>query len=165
MSGARVADVCVVAWAERAVSALREVARGRGRQVNCGARSCASLSEDVRDRIELNPLRAFDSDHPGTRTVMESAPRLLEHLSDEDAAHFAEVRLLLDTAGVPYEVDSTLVRGLDYYTRTVFEFTSDALGAQSGVGGGGRYDRLVERLGGSRRAHPGEPIGSGPFHQ
>jgi histidyl-tRNA synthetase len=107
-----------------------------------------SLSEDVRDRIELNPLRAFDSDHPGTRTVMESAPRLLEHLGEEDAAHFADVRLLLDTAGVPYEVDSTLVRGLDYYTRTVFEFTSDALGAQSGVGGGGRYDGLVERLGG-----------------
>jgi histidyl-tRNA synthetase len=107
-----------------------------------------SLSEDVRDRIELNPLRAFDSDHPGTRGVMESAPRLLEHLSAEDAGHFAEVRGLLDAAGVPYEVDSKLVRGLDYYTRTVFEFTSDALGAQSGVGGGGRYDRLVERLGG-----------------
>jgi len=107
-----------------------------------------SLSEDVRDRIELNPLRAFDSDHPGTRAVMETAPRLLDHLSDEDAAHFAEVRELLDVAGVAYEVDSTLVRGLDYYTRTIFEFSSDALGAQSGVGGGGRYDRLVERLGG-----------------
>jgi histidyl-tRNA synthetase len=107
-----------------------------------------SLSEDVRSRIEQNPLRAFDSDHPGTRAVMERAPRLLEHLSDEDAAHFAEVRALLDTAGVPYEIDSTLVRGLDYYTRTVFEFTSDALGAQSGVGGGGRYDGLVAQLGG-----------------
>jgi histidyl-tRNA synthetase len=108
-----------------------------------------SLSEEVRARIELNPLRAFDSDHPGTRGVMESAPRLLDHLTDEDARHFAEVRELLDAAGVPFEVDSTLVRGLDYYTRTIFEFTSDALGAQSGVGGGGRYDRLVERLGGS----------------
>jgi histidyl-tRNA synthetase len=108
----------------------------------------SSLSEDVRARIELNPLRAFDSDHPGTRGVMESAPRLLEHLSDEDAAHFAEVRALLDAANVRYEVDSTLVRGLDYYARTVFEFTSDALGAQSGVAGGGRYDGLVERLGG-----------------
>jgi histidyl-tRNA synthetase len=107
-----------------------------------------SLSEEVRARIELNPLRAFDSEHPGTRSVMESAPRLLEHLSDEDAAHFAEVRELLDAASIAYEVDSTLVRGLDYYTRTIFEFSSDALGAQSGVGGGGRYDRLVERLGG-----------------
>lgn len=107
-----------------------------------------SLSEDVRSRIEQNPLRAFDSDHPGTQTVMESAPRLLDHLSAEDAEHFADVRSLLDTAGVAYEVDSTLVRGLDYYTRTVFEFTSDALGAQSGVGGGGRYDGLVQQLGG-----------------
>jgi histidyl-tRNA synthetase len=79
---------------------------------------------------------------------MESAPSLLEHLGDEDAEHFAQVRALLDAANVLYEVDSTLVRGLDYYTRTVFEFTSDALGAQSGVGGGGRYDRLVEQLGG-----------------
>ena len=107
-----------------------------------------SLSEDVRSRIEQNPLRAFDSDHEGTKAVMEKAPRLLEHLSDEDAEHFVEVRELLDVANVAYEVDSTLVRGLDYYTRTVFEFTSDALGAQSGVGGGGRYDGLVEQLGG-----------------
>jgi histidyl-tRNA synthetase len=107
-----------------------------------------SLSEDVRSRIDVNPLRAFDSEHPGTAQVMESAPRLLEHLSKEDAEHFAQVRALLDAANVPYEVDSTLVRGLDYYTRTVFEFTSDALGAQSGVGGGGRYDRLVEQLAG-----------------
>ncbi len=108
----------------------------------------ASLSGDVRARIELNPLRAFDSEHPGTRRTMESAPRLLEHLDAQDAEHFAHVRELLDVAGVPYEIDTTLVRGLDYYTRTVFEFTSDALGAQSGVGGGGRYDGLVEQLGG-----------------
>ena len=107
-----------------------------------------SLSEEVRSRIELNPLRAFDSDHPGTQSVMRSAPRLLEHLSAQDAEHFAHVRELLDVGGVVYEVDATLVRGLDYYTRTVFEFTSDALGAQSGVGGGGRYDGLVEQLGG-----------------
>jgi histidyl-tRNA synthetase len=108
----------------------------------------ASLSEEVRSRIDLNPLRAFDSDHPGTRQVMESAPRLLDHLDAADAEHFSHVRAMLDAAGLPYEIDSTLVRGLDYYTRTVFEFTSDALGAQSGVGGGGRYDRLVEQLGG-----------------
>jgi histidyl-tRNA synthetase len=107
-----------------------------------------NLSEDVRSRIELNPLRAFDSDHPGTREVMQSAPRLLDQLSAEDTEHFAEVRALLDEASVAYEIDSTLVRGLDYYSRTVFEFTSDALGAQSGVGGGGRYDGLIELLGG-----------------
>ena len=106
------------------------------------------LSTEVRDRIELNPLRAFDSDHPGTQSVMGGAPRLLEELSPADAEHFAEVCALLDAAEVRYEVDSTLVRGLDYYTRTVFEFTSDALGAQSGVGGGGRYDGLVATLGG-----------------
>ena len=106
------------------------------------------LSEEVRGRIELNPLRAFDSEHPGTREVMAGAPILLEHLSADDAEHFEEVRALLDAAGVRYEVDATLVRGLDYYTRTVFEFTSDALGAQSGVGGGGRYDGLVRALGG-----------------
>jgi histidyl-tRNA synthetase len=73
---------------------------------------------------------------------------LLDYLSEEDREHFAAVRELLDAAGVAYEVDSTLVRGLDYYTRTVFEFTSDALGAQRGVGGGGRYDGLVRQLGG-----------------
>jgi histidyl-tRNA synthetase len=113
------------------------------------------LSDDVRSRIELNPLRAFDSEHAGTREVMATAPRLLEHLDEDDARHFAEVRALLDEGSVAYEVDSTLVRGLDYYTRTVFEFTSDALGAQSGVGGGGRYDGLVERLGG----HPTPGMG------
>ena len=80
---------------------------------------------------------------------MESAPLLLDHLTAEDAEHFAEVRARLDAAGVEYVIDPTLVRGLDYYTRTLFEFTSDALGAQSGVGGGGRYDGLVEALGGS----------------
>ncbi len=107
-----------------------------------------SLSEDVRSRIDLNPLRAFDSDHEATRRVMEGAPRLLEHLSDDDAEHFAQVRELLEVADIAYDVDSTLVRGLDYYARTVFELTSDSLGAQSGVGGGGRYDGLVEQLGG-----------------
>ena len=79
---------------------------------------------------------------------MEGAPRLLDELDREDAEHFADVRALLDAAGLPYEVDTTLVRGLDYYTRTVFEFTSDDLGAQSGVGGGGRYDGLMEQIGG-----------------
>ncbi len=106
------------------------------------------LAPEVRERIELNPLRAFDSEHPGTRAAMATAPSLLDHLSPADAAHFAEVRALLDDAGVAYELDPTLVRGLDYYTRTVFELTSDALGAQSGVGGGGRYDGLVAALGG-----------------
>ena len=107
------------------------------------------LSQEVRERIDLNPLRAFDADHPGTREVMETAPVLLDFLSDDDHEHFEQVKALLDATGVVYEVDPTLVRGLDYYTRTVFEYTSDALGAQSGVGGGGRYDGLMEQLGGA----------------
>jgi histidyl-tRNA synthetase len=106
------------------------------------------LAPAVRARIELNPLRAFDSDDPGTREVMAGAPVLLDRLTPEDREHFATVRELLDRVGVGYQVDPTLVRGLDYYTRTLFEFTSDSLGAQSGVAGGGRYDGLVEQLGG-----------------
>jgi histidyl-tRNA synthetase len=106
------------------------------------------LASEVRDRIDLNPLRAFDSDHPGTKRVMEHAPRLLDHLDDDDKDHFETVRQLLDTAGIAYDIDPTLVRGMDYYTRTVFEFESQALGAQSGVGGGGRYDGLIEMIGG-----------------
>jgi histidyl-tRNA synthetase len=104
------------------------------------------LSPEVRARIELNPLRAFDATDPGTREVMVDAPRLLERLSADDLEHFAAVRSLLDDAGVSYEVDTTLVRGLDYYTRTLFEFSSDALAPS--VAGGGRYDRLIEQLDG-----------------
>jgi histidyl-tRNA synthetase len=107
-----------------------------------------ALSDEVRARLDQNPLRAFDADHPGTQAVMADAPRLLDRLEAEDADHFAEVRALLDAAGLGYEVDSTLVRGLDYYTRTVFEFESERLGAQAALGGGGRYDRLVETIGG-----------------
>ncbi|MEJ7893138.1 MAG: histidine--tRNA ligase [Solirubrobacteraceae bacterium] len=95
-------------------------------------------------RAQDNPLRLFDS----APAQMADAPRLLDALGDADRDHFAAVRELLDDVGIAYEVDTTLVRGLDYYTRTVFEFTSDALGAQSGVGGGGRYDGLVAQLGG-----------------
>jgi histidyl-tRNA synthetase len=108
----------------------------------------SDLSEEVRTRIDINPLRAFDADDPGTRKVMVEAPILLDRLEPEDAEHFAEVRRLLDASGVSYEIDPTLVRGLDYYTRTVFEFECDRLGAQSGIGGGGRYDGLIEQLGG-----------------
>jgi histidyl-tRNA synthetase len=109
----------------------------------------AELSEDVRERIDLNPLRAFDSDEEGTRGVMASAPTIVERLEGSDAEHFAEVRSLLDAAGIAYVVDPTLVRGLDYYTRTIFSFVCDRLGAQSEIGGGGRYDGLIEQLGGA----------------
>jgi len=106
------------------------------------------LAEDVKARIDLNPLRAFDSADESTRAVMATAPLLLDHLDKEDLDHFAQLRLLLDAIDLPYVIDPTLVRGLDYYARTVFEFSSDALGAQSGVGGGGRYDGLAEQIDG-----------------
>ena len=108
----------------------------------------SELSAEVKGRIDTNPLRAFDSDDEGTKAVMADAPLLTDRLDAEDAEHFADVRELLNEAGQAYDLDPTLVRGLDYYTRTVFEFESPDLGAQSGVGGGGRYDGLVEQLGG-----------------
>jgi histidyl-tRNA synthetase len=107
------------------------------------------LSGDVRERIDINPLRAFDADDEGTQGVMASAPTIVERLEGEDAEHFAQVRGMLDAAGVAYVVDPTLVRGLDYYTRTIFSFVCGALGAQSEIGGGGRYDGLIEQLGGA----------------
>ena len=106
------------------------------------------LSGEVRERIDLNPLRAFDAKDPGTQAVMREAPLLLDSLNAEDREHFDEVCARLRVAGIDWELDGALVRGIDYYTRTIFEFTSDALGAQSGVAGGGRYDGLVELLGG-----------------
>src|ERR1700710_554845 len=104
------------------------------------------VTADVRDRIDINPLRAFDSDDEGVQRA--SAATMLEARSGEDAEHFAEVRALLDAAGIAYELDPTLVRGIDYYTRTIFSFVCDALGGQSETGGGGRYDGLIEQLGG-----------------
>jgi histidyl-tRNA synthetase len=106
------------------------------------------LSKEVRGRIELNPLRAFDAEDEGTRAVMADAPTILEQLSGDDAEHLAAVRGQLEAEGIGYTLDGTLVRGLDYYTRTIFSFVSDRLGSQSELGGGGRYDGLVEQLGG-----------------
>jgi histidyl-tRNA synthetase len=108
----------------------------------------SELSPDVRERIDENPLRAFDAKDDATQAVMAQAPAMLERLDGDDAEHFAAVQRLLDQAGVEYVVYPGLVRGLDYYTRTVFEFISDRLGAQSALAGGGRYDGLIELLGG-----------------
>ena len=119
----------------------------------------AELSEEVRSRLDVNPLRAFDADHEGTRRVMADAPTLLDRLDPADAEHFERVREHLDRNGVAYELDPTLVRGLDYYTRTVFEFECERLGAQSGIGGGGRYDGLIEQLGGPPTAACGWALG------
>jgi histidyl-tRNA synthetase len=107
-----------------------------------------ALAPVDRERIETNPLRTFDSKEERTIEVMRDAPLITDHLCEGCAAHFAAVRGLLDEVSVAYELEPRLVRGLDYYTRTAFEFVADNLGSQSAVGGGGRYDGLAESLGG-----------------
>ena len=107
-----------------------------------------ALCADCRERTERNPLRVLDCKVPTCQPILAEAPRLLERLCDGCRAHFDAVRQGLDDLGVAYQVNPRLVRGLDYYVRTAYEFTSDALGSQSAVAGGGRYDGLVETLGG-----------------
>ena len=111
------------------------------------------------DRLENNPMRILDCKTASCRPVIDAAPVMLDSLCDACRAHFAEVRQCLDALKVPYEIDPRIVRGLDYYTRTVFEFVSGRLGAQSTVLGGGRYNGLVEQLGGP--ALPGIGFGMG----
>ena len=110
------------------------------------------LDEDSIRRLEQNPLRILDSKNPDMQAIVAAAPVMLDFLDDESAEHFAGLKRLLDSAGVRYTVNPHLVRGLDYYTRTVFEWATDALGSQGAVCSGGRYDGLVEKLGG--RATP-----------
>jgi histidyl-tRNA synthetase len=110
--------------------------------------NAGALCADCKDRIDRNPLRVLDCKVESCQAVLEKAPRLLERLCDGCRAHLDGVTAGLDALGVAYTVDTRLVRGLDYYVRTAYEFTSDALGSQSAVAGGGRYDRLVETLGG-----------------
>ncbi|GAB1256659.1 histidine--tRNA ligase [Aurantivibrio plasticivorans] len=111
------------------------------------------LDEDSQRRIDSNPLRVLDSKDKKTQALLADAPDLLDHLDEESAEHFAQLRALLDAAGIHYQVNSRLVRGLDYYGKTVFEWVTEALGAQGAVCAGGRYDGLVQQLGG--RATPG----------
>lgn len=106
------------------------------------------LDEDSRRRLESNPLRILDSKDPGTRKLLEDAPVLSDYLDEESATHFEQLCAMLDAAGVRYEVNPYLVRGLDYYCKTVFEWVTDRLGAQGTVCAGGRYDGLVKQLGG-----------------
>ena len=111
-------------------------------------RHSGELDPDSLARMDTNPLRTFDSKHEGTLAVLAEAPRITSFLSDEASAHLASVREGLTALGVPYEIDEGLVRGLDYYTMTVFEAKSGALGAQDTVGAGGRYNGLIRDLGG-----------------
>ena len=106
------------------------------------------LDEATRERAALNPLRVLDDKRPHIREMTADAPVMLDHLSDAAKAHFDTVLAHLDALGVPYVINPRLVRGLDYYTKTTFEFIHDGLGAQSGIGGGGRYDGLMAQLGG-----------------
>ena len=107
-----------------------------------------SLDEDSKRRLETNPLRILDSKNPDMIALNQSAPILLDHLDAESKAHFEKLTELLDNAGLAYEINPRLVRGLDYYNRTVFEWVTDQLGAQGTVCAGGRYDSLVEQIGG-----------------
>ncbi|APZ43068.1 histidine--tRNA ligase [Acidihalobacter ferrooxydans] len=111
------------------------------------------LDEDSRRRLESNPLRVLDSKHPATREVLRDAPQLLEALDDASREHFDALCATLSEAGIEYVVNPSLVRGLDYYSRTVFEWITDELGAQGTICAGGRYDGLVDQLGG--RSAPG----------
>jgi len=118
------------------------------------------LDPDDREKIASHPLRVLDSKRPATQAAVADAPRMLDGLDDASAAHFARVRAGLTALGIPFTIDTGLVRGIDYYTHTLFEFQSEALDtAQSTVIGGGRYDGLVEQLGGP--ATPGIGFGSG----
>ena len=117
------------------------------------------LDADGKRRLETNPLRVLDSKNPAMQALAQAAPRLLDYLGDASLAHFDAVKRALDQAGVAYEIDPRLVRGLDYYNLTVFEWVTDRLGAQGTVCGGGRYDGLFEQLGGKPAPAAGFAMG------
>lgn len=117
------------------------------------------LDEDTRRRAEINPLRVLDDKRPHIKEMTADAPLMLDHLSEATKAHFDTVCTHLDALGVAYVINPRMVRGLDYYTKTTFEFVHDGLGAQSGIGGGGRYDGLMGRLGGQDVSGIGFGIG------
>ncbi|WP_089243031.1 histidine--tRNA ligase [Rhodococcoides kyotonense] len=117
------------------------------------------LDADTRKRAEINPLRVLDDKRPDVRQMTADAPLMLDHLSETAKAHFDEVLGHLDALKVPYVVNPRMVRGLDYYTKTTFEFVHDGLGAQSGIGGGGRYDGLMAQLGGQELSGIGFGLG------
>ncbi len=131
----------------------------RGALVEYFERHATTLDDDARRRLHANPLRILDSKNPAMQEIVAGAPRLLDRLGSESRAHFDALCALLDDAGVRYTVDPRLVRGLDYYNRTVFEWVTDALGAQGTVAGGGRYDGLFAELGGKPTPACGFAIG------
>ena len=118
-----------------------------------------NLDEETRHRAEINPLRVLDDKRPEVQEQLADAPLMLDHLNDECREHFETVTGMLDDMGVAYEINPRMVRGLDYYTKTCFEFVHDGLGAQSGIGGGGRYDGLMAQLGGQDLSGIGYGLG------
>ncbi len=117
------------------------------------------LDEDSQRRLSSNPLRVLDSKNPQVQAAIADAPKLIDHLDEDSKAHFSIICERLDTLGIQYEVNSNLVRGLDYYNRTVFEWVTDLLGAQGTICAGGRYDGLVSQLGGSETPSVGFAMG------
>ncbi len=118
-----------------------------------------NMCELCKDRLEKNPLRILDCKNENCKKINLNAPKILDYICDDCRAHFNKVQKLLDLAGISYTVDSNIVRGLDYYTRTVFEFVSNNIGAQGTVCGGGRYDGLIEQLGGNAMPGIGFAVG------
>lgn len=117
------------------------------------------MSEEEKERLVKNPLRILDTKNQALQDVLDGAPKLLDYLDDESREHFAQLCSLLDAVGIQYEINPKLVRGLDYYNKTVFEWVTSALGAQGTVCGGGRYDGLVEQLGGHATSGVGFAMG------
>ncbi len=119
----------------------------------------AQLDEDSLRRLGTNPLRILDSKNPAMQDIIESAPRLMDYLDDESREHFEQLKMMLNKAGIVFTVNTRLVRGLDYYCKTVFEWVTDQLGAQGTVCAGGRYDGLVSQLGGRETPAAGFAMG------
>ncbi len=119
----------------------------------------SNLDDDSQRRLSTNPLRILDSKNPSMQSLIEKAPKLLEYLGSESLEHFESLQSLLKANNIPYKINPRLVRGLDYYNLTVFEWVTDALGAQGTIAGGGRYDPLIERMGGKTAPACGWALG------
>ena len=117
------------------------------------------LDEDARRRLHLNPLRILDTKNPAMQALVEAAPKLIDYLGEASLAHFNQVRAILDASGVDYSINPRLVRGMDYYNLTVFEFITTRLGSQGTICGGGRYDYLIEQIGGKPAPAVGWALG------
>lgn len=168
------ADAEVISLAEEALSSLG-VTRIRLMLNSIGCKTCrpeyqkklrayfqeheGELCETCKGRLLTNPMRIIDCKSPACKKLAESAPKMIGHLCPECEAHFAGLKKRLDAMGIAYQIDPDIVRGLDYYVRTVFEFVTDAIGAQGTVCGGGRYDGLVETVGGPALSGIGFAIG------